>query len=265
MLVFLKEKKMKKYIIITFILFLSHSLYSSVPTYIFTSANDSLTCSEAIKVSFVQTSKKTYEPNDADIEIVFDGVFVDYPFEQLGYIEISGNDTTDISEIMGCLRSTAAIKGADAVINIKRQNTKGRTTFSGILVRRVDESDEQSSAGQPDTLVNDGEIELVFDGIHVDYPFEQLGYIEVYGSDSTEINDLIESLRSTALHKSADAVINIKRQDTDDKTTFSGILIRSVGDEPANEQPYVPEPYPKAILGIFSAAIITTIYIVSRY
>jgi hypothetical protein len=118
---------------------------------------------------------------------------------------------------------------------------------------------------QADSLVNDGEIELVFDGAYVDYPFEQLGYTEISGSDSTEINEIIQGLKSTASLKGADAVINIKRQDIKDKTTFSGILIKHVYDESSTELPFVAEPNSGVFFGIFSAAVATTIFIVSRY
>jgi len=152
---------MKKLITsIIFLLLIKNSLICSVPQKILVNPVDSMLCDENIKVSTILTSKKTYKTNNNDIEIVFDGVFVEYAFIQIGYIEVSGNDSTELKELLECIKSNAANNGADAVINIKRQMVKSKISesipaFNGVMIKYItdDEIEENSSLDKPDSLI----------------------------------------------------------------------------------------------------------------
>ena len=147
---------MKNFIAATVIgLILNTSLFGSVPWNTFVASGDSLSCGKNISVSYIPTSKNSYAPHEKDIELVFDGVFVNYAFEQLGYIEVSAADSTEIKQLIECLKSRAAQKGADAVINIKRHTAGSKATFSGIFIKYVtdEQSGESSNITEPDSMV----------------------------------------------------------------------------------------------------------------
>ena len=103
--------------------------------------------------SFVATADSSYTNISGRVELFFEGVIPEKEYEQIGYVEATGNSVSSNEEVLNFLRYEAYKNGADAVINVKKQ-FKGReegylfddenvqyydaTVFGGTAIRYIE-------------------------------------------------------------------------------------------------------------------------------
>lgn len=105
--------------------------------------NYSISCDSSIVNKYIATSTKTYTNEGGEVELFFDGVYVEYEFEQIGFIEIFGNENSKTEELLECLKYQAYNHGADAVISVKKETIFKRENdikyslpaFSGVAIK----------------------------------------------------------------------------------------------------------------------------------
>lgn len=81
----------------------------------------SASCDSNVLSNYISTTDKIYKNETDTVELYFDGVYVEYGFEQIGFIEVFGNENSKTEELLQCLKSQAYNHGADAVISVKKE------------------------------------------------------------------------------------------------------------------------------------------------
>lgn len=99
--------------------------------------------------TFTSTDTGKYNNTTGRVDIYFEGVAVDKEFKQIGFVESIGKENASNEEILTWLKYEAYLKGADAVMNVKKHFKRrgsahdekySASVFSGVAIKYLDSS-----------------------------------------------------------------------------------------------------------------------------
>jgi len=106
--------------------------------------------------SYTSMKNNTYKNESGKVDLFFEGITIDKEYEQIGFVEATGSETSTVEELLSFLKYRAFQNGADAVINVKKESIIRETgyffddeydeiysapSFNGIAVKYINQTD----------------------------------------------------------------------------------------------------------------------------